>query len=69
MTKSRSTELATFLTSLPAGLLVALLALSAPEARPGPCTPGWETFDEPQTNVAYAVQIDAARSPVADAAD
>jgi hypothetical protein len=55
MTRSRSIVLATFRTSLPAGLLIALLALVTPEARSGPCTSGWETFDEPQTNVVYAV--------------
>jgi hypothetical protein len=36
-------------------VLVLALALSAPEARSEPCVPGWETYEDYQTNVAYAV--------------
>ncbi|HYW68910.1 MAG TPA: T9SS type A sorting domain-containing protein [bacterium] len=40
---------------LRSGLIVVLIAVAAHVAPSEGCTPGWETFDDPQTNVAYAV--------------
>jgi hypothetical protein len=37
------------------GLLIALLSLSAQEARSQPCEPGWDTYPNFQTNTVYAV--------------
>jgi hypothetical protein len=55
MMASISAVPASFRTVSLAVLLVALLALSAQEARSQDCVPGWETFPDFQTNRVYGV--------------
>ncbi len=54
MTVNRSIVCASYRTLFRNGLLIALLALSVPEAR-SQCVPGWETYPDFQTNAVYGV--------------